>query len=70
MHNDMLRWAPWSWSTSDPVLASVVSAWLRAIGVREELCEVSVSDPDHVEIADENGLRISGSLRLLFRLSG
>lgn len=53
MPNDMLPRTPWSRSTSDPVLASAVSARLRAIGVREELCEVSVSDPDHVEIADE-----------------
>jgi hypothetical protein len=53
MHQDMMPWAPWSWSTADPVLASAASARLRAIGVRKELCEVSVSGPDEVEIAEE-----------------
>lgn len=53
MHNDMYPWAPWSWSTADPVLASAVSTRLRAIGVRKELCEVSVSGSDDVETAEQ-----------------
>ncbi|KAJ5368947.1 uncharacterized protein N7496_008707 [Penicillium cataractarum] len=53
MHESMHPWAPWSWSTTDPVLADAVSARLRAIGVREELCQVEVSDPDTVDMIEE-----------------
>lgn len=52
MHQDMMPWAPWSWSTADPVLVSAVSARTRAVGVRKELCELSVSGPDDVETAE------------------
>lgn len=48
-----MPWAPWSWSTADPVLTSAVSASLRATGVRMELCEVSVSYPEDIETAEE-----------------
>ncbi|KAJ5336579.1 Zinc finger MYND-type [Penicillium brevicompactum] len=45
--------APYSWSTKDPLLARVVSARCRTVGIRSELCTVQVSDAQTVQIAGE-----------------
>lgn len=52
MPHDVLPWAPWSWSTTDDALARAVSARLTAVGVRSDLCEVSVSTPEQVQDSD------------------
>lgn len=53
MHDNCLPWAPWSWSTTDQVLANAVSARLREIGVRSELCNVAVSTPTELQNAEK-----------------
>jgi hypothetical protein len=54
MPNDFMPWAPWSWSTTDDALARAVSARLEAVGVRSELCEVSVSTPEQISDAEHS----------------
>ncbi|KAJ5933553.1 hypothetical protein N7454_005882 [Penicillium verhagenii] len=45
-------WAPYSWSTPDAGLAQAVSARLTAVGVRPDLCRVSVADSMQNDAAD------------------
>lgn len=52
MSENNTPWAPWSWSTDNPALSEAVSARLRAIGARQELCQVSVSERSMIEVGE------------------
>lgn len=45
---------PWSWGTEDEKLAKALERRLRAVGVREELCEVKVGDEESIKIEKKN----------------
>ncbi|KAJ5485471.1 hypothetical protein N7539_005459 [Penicillium diatomitis] len=62
MKDSNMPWAPWTWSTDNPALAEAVSARLRAIGVREELCQVSESDPEMTKTAQKKWDRMRREL--------
>ena len=52
LYHDHSPWAPWSWSTTDEPLAKAISKRLREIGVRKDLCTVSVSTPEQLRKAE------------------
>jgi hypothetical protein len=45
--------APWSWGTGDDELAQALEQKLKAVGVRNELCEIKVGDQKSMEIEQE-----------------
>lgn len=53
MHDNCFPWAPWTWSTTDEVLATAVSNRLRELGVRSELCNVGVFTPSEIRNAEK-----------------
>ncbi|KAJ5903557.1 hypothetical protein N7504_005940 [Penicillium tannophilum] len=52
MEDSMTPWAPWSWSTTDEDLARAVSNRLAAVGVRPELCTVTVAPAEETQAAN------------------
>lgn len=53
MHDNCFPWVPWTWSTTDQVLATAVSNRLRELDVRSDLCDVGVSTPSEVQNAEK-----------------
>lgn len=51
---DIPSFAPWSWSTHDPALSAAVTAELTVLKVRQELRNVSISNPNQDAVADES----------------
>ena len=45
--------APWTWATADAALAQAVANSLKQVGVREELCQVSLSTQEEEVVAME-----------------
>ncbi|KAJ5920993.1 hypothetical protein N7466_009319 [Penicillium verhagenii] len=62
MDDPGVPWAPYSWSTPDAGLAQAVSARLRAVGVRPDLCHVSVADSMENDVADTLWKQFSNEL--------
>lgn len=68
---ELNRSRPWSWSTNDAALASVMGGKLRALGVTDGLDVVGVASDEENRIADEDWTQFLDRLRgLATRTSG
>lgn len=55
-------WAPWTWVTADPELASALEAKLKQHGVIDGLCGVGVCTAEEEAIMDESWSELMGML--------
>lgn len=61
-------WAPWSWATEDPELATAIEEALRRCGVLDALCHVSTCTAEEKEVMDESWSHLVGMLMKMMGL--
>ncbi|KAG5639072.1 hypothetical protein H0H81_007016 [Sphagnurus paluster] len=62
--------APWKLTTEDPTLADAVGKEFKRLGVRDELCTISVVKGRPLEIAQEAFSRIWNSIKAAIAITG